>query len=169
MWPTAKTGVAVLPFENLSGDNENAYFVGGIHDDLLVNLSKIRDLKVISRNSVMVYKNTQHKVRDIGNTLGVAAVLEGSVRHKGNRARINVQLIDATNEAQIWAENYDREMTDAFALQSDLAFQIASALKAKLTARGNRSLETSSDRKWRSLPALHSSERSLRQVREAKA
>jgi serine/threonine protein kinase/tetratricopeptide (TPR) repeat protein len=129
----AKTGVAVLPFENLSGDNENAYFVGGIHDDLLVNLSKIRDLKVISRNSVMVYKNTQHKVRDIGNTLGVAAVLEGSVRHKGNRARINVQLIDATNEAQIWAENYDREMTDAFALQSDLAFQIASALKAKLT------------------------------------
>src|SRR5439155_22924446 len=108
-------------------------FDSGIHDDLLVNLSKIQDLKVVSRDSVLPYKGTPHNVRDIAKALGVHAVLEGSVRHSGNRARINVQLINAANEAQMWAQSYDRELTDAYALQSDLAFEIASALKANLT------------------------------------
>jgi serine/threonine protein kinase/tetratricopeptide (TPR) repeat protein len=129
-----KPGIAVLPFEDLSGDTANTYLANGIHDDLLVNLSKIHDLKVVSRRSVMPYKNTQHKVREIGKELDVTAVLEGSVRHVGSRARFDVQLIDCANDAQIWAQSYDRELTDIFALQGDLAFEIASALKANLTS-----------------------------------
>jgi serine/threonine protein kinase/Tfp pilus assembly protein PilF len=135
----AQRSIAVLPFENVSGDNENSFLTSGIHDDVLVNLSKIADLKVISRSSVMPYKGGAHNVREIGKSLGVTAVLEGSVHHSGNRARINVQLVDAKSETQIWAQNYDREITDVFALQTDLALQIASALKAKLsTAEAER-------------------------------
>jgi serine/threonine protein kinase len=104
-------GLAVLPFTDLSEEKANAYFASGMHDDLLVNLSKIQDLKVVSRDSVLPYKGKPHNVREIGKALGVHAVLEGSVRHSGNRARINVQLINATNEAQIWAQSYDRELT----------------------------------------------------------
>ena len=99
-----------------------------------MNLSKIAELKVIARDSVMSYRGPGRNLREISKTLGVRAVLEGSVRYVGNRVRLNVQLIDAANDAQMWAENYDREMADAFAIQSDLAFQIASALKAKLTS-----------------------------------
>ena len=135
----AQRSIAVLPFENVSGDNENSFLTSGIHDDVLVNLSKIADLKVISRSSVMAYKGGAHNVREIGKALGVNAVLEGSVHHSGNRARINVQLVDAKSETQIWAQNYDREIADVFALQTDLALQIASALKAKLsTAESER-------------------------------
>ena len=126
-------GLAVLPFADLSEEKANTYFASGMHDDLLVNLSKIQDLKVVSRDSVLPYKGAPHDVREIGKALGVNAVLEGSVRHSGNRARIDVQLINATNETQMWAQSYDRELTDAYALQSDLAFEIASALKANLT------------------------------------
>ncbi len=125
--------IAVLPFENLSADAENAYFASGIQDDILTNLAKVGDLKVISRTSVEPYKGKAVNVRDIGKALGVAAILEGSVRRAGNRVRINVQLINATNDAHIWAEDYDREMTDVFAIQSDLALRIASTLKAKLS------------------------------------
>jgi serine/threonine protein kinase/Flp pilus assembly protein TadD len=129
----AQPGIAVLPFENLSDDKTNAYFASGIHDDLLVNLSKIADLKVISQASVLPYKDTPRDLPAIGRALAVNAVLEGSVRHTGSYARINVRLIDTKKGEQIWAESYDRELTDAFAIQSNLAFEIASALKAKLT------------------------------------
>jgi TolB-like protein/predicted Zn-dependent protease len=125
--------IAVLPFENFSDDKENAYFADGIQDDVLTTLSKIGDLKVISRTSVMQYRGRANNVREIGKALGVSAVLEGSVRRAGNRVRVNVQLIDATNDEHIWAEDYDRELTDVFAIQSDLADKIATALQAKLS------------------------------------
>src|SRR5438874_10511346 len=114
--------IAVLPFENLSGDPDNAYFADGIQDDILTNLSKIGDLKVISRTSVMSYRGSgTRNARDIGKALGVATLLEGSVRRIGNRVRVNVQLINADNDEHIWAEDYDRELTDVFAIQTDLA------------------------------------------------
>src|SRR5436305_6084382 len=132
--PIIDKSIAVLPFENLSGDPDNAYFADGIQDDILTNLSKISDLKVISRTSVMSYRGSgARNARDIGKTLGVATLLEGSVRRIGNRVRVNVQLINANNDEHIWAEDYDRELTDVFAIQTDLAQKIASALQAKLS------------------------------------
>src|SRR5437870_1482900 len=126
--------IAVLPFENLSGDPDNAYFADGIQDDILTNLSKIGDLKVISRTSVMSYRGSgTRNARDIGKALGVATLVEGSVRRIGNRVRVNVQLINASNDEHIWAEDYDRDLTDVFAIQTDLAQKIASALQAKLS------------------------------------
>ena len=125
--------IAVLPFENLSDDKENAYFADGIQDDVLTNLSKIGDLKVISRTSVMPYRGKASNVREIGKALGVGAVLEGSVRRVGNRVRVNVQLICADTDEHLWAEDYDRELTDVFAIQTDLAQKIADALQAKLS------------------------------------
>ena len=107
--------IAVLPFQNLSDEKENAYFADGIQDDLLTNLSKIGDLKVISRTSVMPYRDTQSNAREIGKALGVGTILEGSVRRIGNRVRVNVQLINVENDQHIWAEDYDRELTDVFA------------------------------------------------------
>jgi TolB-like protein/Flp pilus assembly protein TadD len=126
--------IAVLPFQNLSDEKENAYFADGIQDDILTNLSKIGDLKVISRTSVMSYRGSgTRNARDIGKALGVATLLEGSVRRIGNRVRVNVQLIDANNDEHIWAEDYDRDLTDVFAIQTDLAQKIVSALQAKLS------------------------------------
>jgi TolB-like protein/Flp pilus assembly protein TadD len=125
--------IAVLPFENLSDDQDNAYFADGIQDDVLTNLSKIGDLKVISRTSVMQYRGRPTNVRDIGKMLGVSNILEGSVRRSGNRVRINVQLIDASTDEHLWANDYDRDVTDVFAIQSDLAREIANALQAKLS------------------------------------
>jgi TolB-like protein/Tfp pilus assembly protein PilF len=125
--------IAVLPFENLSDDKENAYFADGVQDDVLTNLSKIGDLKVISRTSVMPYRGKASNVREIGKALGVGAILEGSVRRVGNRVRVNVQLICADTDEHIWAEDYDRELTDVFAIQTDLAQKIAQALQAKLS------------------------------------
>jgi serine/threonine-protein kinase len=125
--------IAVLPFENLSDDQENAYFADGIQDDVLTNLSKIGDLKVISRTSVMQYRGRATNVRDIGKALGVSNILEGSVRRSGNRVRVNVQLIDANTDEHVWANDYDRDVTDVFAIQSDLAREIANALQAKLS------------------------------------
>ncbi len=126
--------IAVLPFQNLSDENENAYFADGIQDDILTNLSKISDLKVISRTSVMLYRGSGiRNARDIGKALGVATLLEGSVRRIGNRVRVNVQLINANNDEHIWAEDYDRDLTDVFAIQTDLARRIVSALQAKLS------------------------------------
>jgi len=113
---------------------ENAYFADGIQDDILTNLSKIGDLKVISRMSVMSYRgDALRNAREIGKALGVATLLEGSVRRAGNRVRVNVQLINANNDEHIWAEDYDRDLTDVFAIQTDLAQKIASALQAKLS------------------------------------
>jgi len=125
--------IAVLPFQNLSDEKENAYFADGIQDDILTNLSKIRELKVISRTSVMQYRGNAPNIRDIGKALGVSTVLEGSVRRSGNRVRVNVQLIDAATDEHVWANDYDRDLTDVFAIQSDLAHEIANALQAKLS------------------------------------
>jgi len=125
--------IAVLPFQNLSDDQQNAYFADGIQDDVLTNLSKISDLKVISRTSVMQYRDKPTAVREIGKALGVSNILEGSVRRSGNKVRVNVQLIDANSDEHIWASDYDRDITDVFAIQSDLAQKIAEALQAKLS------------------------------------
>ena len=133
--------IAVLPFENLSDEKENAYFADGIQDDILTNLSKIGDLKVISRTSVMSYRGNAPNVREIGKTLGVSTILEGSVRRSGNRVRVNVQLIDATTDEHLWANDYDRDLTDVFAIQTDLAQKIASELQAKLSPTEKAQIE----------------------------
>ncbi|HEY4273698.1 MAG TPA: tetratricopeptide repeat protein [Candidatus Udaeobacter sp.] len=134
--------IAVLPFQNLSDEKENAYFADGIQDDILTNLSKIGDLKVISRMSVMSYRGDgARNARDISKALGVATLLEGSVRRAGNRVRVSVQLIDAENDRHLWAEDYDRDLTNVFAIQTDLARKIASALQAKLSPNENARLD----------------------------
>ena len=125
--------IAVLPFDNFSDEKENAHFADGIQDDILTSLSKIGDLKVISRTSVMGYRGRTHNVRQIGKELGVGAVLEGSVRRVGNRVRVNVQLINAETDEHIWSEIYDRDLTDVFSIQSELAQKIASELRAQLS------------------------------------
>src|SRR5436190_2640528 len=125
--------IAVLPFENRSDDKENAYFADGIQYDSLTNLSKIGELKVISRTSVMPYREKATNVRDIGKQLGVSNILEGSVRRSGNKVRVNVQLIDANSDEHVWASDYDRDITDVFAIQTDLAQKISDALQAKLS------------------------------------
>ena len=134
--------IAVLPFQSLSDEKENAYFADGIQDDILTNLSKIGDLKVISRMSVMSYRgDALRNAREIGKALGVGALLEGSVRRAGNRVRVSVQLIDANNDEHIWAEDYDRDLTDVFAIQTDLAQKIASTLQAKLSPNEKKRLD----------------------------
>jgi serine/threonine protein kinase/tetratricopeptide (TPR) repeat protein len=125
--------VAVLPFRNLSADPENEFFTDGITEDVIAQLSKIRSLKVISHTSVMQFKNREQSLREIGATLQVATLLEGSVRRAGNRVRIVAQLIDAEADRHLWAETYDRQLTDIFAIQTDVALQIASALEAELS------------------------------------
>jgi len=124
--------IAVLPFVNFS-EEEGDWFSDGITDDILTHLSKISDLKVIGRTSVMQYKNTTKRLRDIGEELGVATLLEGSVRRADSRVRITSQLVDAKTEEHLWAETYDRDLTDIFAIQSDVAHNIAAALKAILS------------------------------------
>jgi len=131
--PAISKSVAVLPFKNLSDSKEDEYFSDGITDDIIAQLSKITDLKVISRTSVMQYKGISKNIRDIGRELDVATVLEGSVRRSGNQIRIVAQLIDANNEGHLWADTYDKEMTQVFAIQSDVAQRIAAALEAKLS------------------------------------
>jgi TolB-like protein/Tfp pilus assembly protein PilF len=125
--------IAVLPFVNLSDEKENAYFADGVQDDVLTNLSKISDLRVISRTSVMQYRGQPTNLREIGKALGVSNILEGSVRRSGNKVRVNVQLIDANTDEHLWAKDYDRELTDVFDIQSDLAREIANALQAELS------------------------------------
>jgi TolB-like protein len=128
------TGVAVLPFENLSKDEENTFFAGGVQDEILTNLAKVADLKVISRTSVMKYKSDlERNLREIAKTLGVSHVVEGSVQRAGERVRVSAQLIDARNDAHLWAEQYDRDFADIFAIQSEIAQRIANQLRAKLS------------------------------------
>src|SRR5947208_106452 len=127
--------IAVLPFENLSDDKENAYFTEGVGDEILTDLAKIADLKVISRTSVMQYKSgISRNLREIGEQLGVAHVLEGSVQRIAARVRVTAQLIDARTDAHLWAEHYDRPLDDVFAIQSEVAQAIADQLNAKLSA-----------------------------------
>jgi serine/threonine protein kinase/Tfp pilus assembly protein PilF len=131
--PPPEKSIAVLPFENFSDNKENSYFAAGIQDDVLTSLAQIHDLKVISRTSAMAYqKPGGRNMRKISQALGVANVLEGSVRRTGNRVLVNVQLIDARNDHHIWAERYDRAVADSIGLQGELATQIAAALKATL-------------------------------------
>jgi serine/threonine protein kinase/Tfp pilus assembly protein PilF len=125
--------VAVLPFVNLSADAGNEYFADGVTEDVIAQLSKIRALKVVSRTSVMSFKNREQSLREVGARLAVATVLEGSVRRAGDRVRVVAQLIDAETDEHLWAETYDRDLSDIFAIQSDLALQIARALEAVLT------------------------------------
>jgi len=125
--------IAVLPFDNLSEETENAYFADGIQGDILANLSKISALKVIARASVMGYRAKTNSIQEIGKALGVSTILEGNVRRAGNRVRVNVELINAESGQAIWAESYDRDLTDVFAIQTDLAKKIAAELQAKLS------------------------------------
>ena len=125
--------IAVLPFDNLSRDQENAYFAEGIQDEILSRLAKIADLKVISRTSTQKYKSTPDNLREIAKQLGVSNILEGSVQKVADQVRVSVQLINATSDAHLWAEIYDRKLTDIFAVESDIAKTIAETLRAKLT------------------------------------
>ncbi|HEX8076944.1 MAG TPA: tetratricopeptide repeat protein, partial [Chthoniobacterales bacterium] len=132
----SEKSIAVLPFENLSDEKQNAYFTDGVQDEILTHLSKIADLKVISRTSVMQYKaGAQRNPREIGQQLGVAHLLEGSVQRSANKIRVNAQLIDARTDAHIWAETYDRDLADLFAIQTEIARTIADQLQAKLSPK----------------------------------
>jgi TolB-like protein/Tfp pilus assembly protein PilF len=148
-----RPSVAVLPFENRSREDDDAYFVDGIHDDILTQLSKVSGLRVISRTSVEQFRDTKLPMKAIADQLGVSKILEGGVQRAGDRVRVTVQLIDADNDAHLWAENYDRELTAAniFAIQSEVAAEIAAALKTALTpteqARA-RALPTQSLEAW---------------------
>lgn len=135
-----KKSIAVLPFENLSADKANEYFADGIQEEILTRLSRIADLKVISRTSTQRYKNTAESMAGIAKQLGVANILEGSVRKAGDRVRVHVQLIDAETDAHLWAERYDRQLDDIFAVESDVAEKIAEALQAKLTGAERRAI-----------------------------
>ncbi len=137
-----RESIAVLPFENLSDNKENAYFTDGVQDEILTNLAKIADLKVISRTSVMQYRSgTPRNLREIGQELGVAHLLEGSVQRADNRVRVIAQLIDARNDAHLWAQTYDRDLADVFAIQSEIARAIAEQLRAKISPPEEAAIE----------------------------
>ncbi len=138
---TSRKSVAVLPFANLSADKENEYFADGVHEDLLTNLSRIRDLKVISRTSVMGYRGKTQNLRQIAGELGVATIVEGSVRRAGDKIRVAAQLIDANTDERLWAETFDGDLTDIFSIQSKIAQDIAKALAASLSARERSAIE----------------------------
>ena len=127
--------IAVLPFENLSDDKENAYFADGIQDEILTRLAKIADLKVISRTSTQQYKSAPDNLPEIAKQLGVAHILEGSVQKSGDSVRVNVQLIKAANDSHLWADTFDRKLTDIFSVESEVAKAIAEQLRAKLTGQ----------------------------------
>jgi TolB-like protein/class 3 adenylate cyclase len=134
--------IAVLPFENLSEEKSNAYFADGVQDEILTNLARIADLKVISRTSVMLYKaGNARNLREIGQQLGVAHVVEGSVQRSGNRVRVNAQLVDARTDKHLWAQTYDRDLSDVFAIQSEIAKTIADQLEAKLSPAEKSAIE----------------------------
>ena len=139
----AQKSIAVLPFENLSSDKENAFFADGMQDEILTDLAKIAELKVISRTSVMQYGSSaaRNNLREIAQALNVAYVVEGSVQRSANRVRVSAQLINARNDTHVWAEKYDRDLTDVFAIQSEIAKAIADQLQAKLSPNEKRAIE----------------------------
>ena len=140
--PALAKSIAVLPFENLSEDKANAYFADGVQDEILTDLAKVADLKVISRTSVMQYKNlATRNLREIAQQLGVAHVLEGSVQRTGNRVRVSAQLIDARTDMHLWAEHYDRDLADVFGIQSEIAKTIADQLQAKISPSEKAAIE----------------------------
>src|SRR5207248_7283322 len=132
--------IAVLPFGNLSEEKANAYFADGIQDEILTRLSKIADLKVISRTSTQHYKSTPGNLREIAKQLGVAHIVEGSVQRSGDTVRVNVQLIKAANDSHLWADTFDRKLTDIFSVESDIAKSIADQLRAKLTGQEEKAI-----------------------------
>src|SRR5207249_199816 len=132
---TFEKSIAVLPFENLSDDKANAYFAAGIQDEIMTRLAKIADLKVISRTSTQQYQSKPGNLSQIAKQLGVVHVLEGSVQKVGDQVRVNVQLIRADHDSHVWAETYDRKLTDIFGVESDIAKSIAQSLQAKLSGR----------------------------------
>ena len=137
-----KKSIAVLPFENLSNEKENAYFADGVQDEILTGLSRVADLKVISRTSVMQYKaGPRRNLRDVATNLGVAHVLEGTVQRAGGRVRVNAQLIDARTDSQLWAERYDRDIADVFGIESELAGKIVAQLQAKISPSEKAAIE----------------------------
>jgi serine/threonine-protein kinase len=138
---TASPSVAVLPFSNLSADPENEYFADGITEDVITHLARVRSLKVISRTSVMPFKRREKSLREIGVLLGAGTIVEGSVRRAGNRVRIVAQLVDAETDEHLWAETYDRDLTDIFAIQTDVALKIAAALQAELSSNERMRIE----------------------------
>ena len=143
--PVSNKTVAVLPFDNLSRDPDNAFFADGVQDEILTNLAKIADLKVISRTSVMQYKTgASRNLREIGQQLGVAHVVEGSVQRAGNKVRVNAQLIDARTDAHLWAHTYDHDLADVFAIQSEIAKSIADQLQAKLSPKEKAAINKAS-------------------------
>jgi len=138
----AKKSIAVLPFENFSSDRENTFFADGVQDDILTALAKVADLKVISRTSVMSYgAGTQRNLREIAQALGVSHVVEGSVRRSDGKVRVSAQLIDARNDAHLWADTYDRDLSDVFATESDIAKAIVEQLRAKLSPKEKAAIE----------------------------
>src|SRR5438477_7442090 len=134
------TGIAVLPFENLSDEKEHEFFADGVQDDILTKLGKIAELKVISRTSVMQYRGKQN-VRQIANALRVSHVLEGTVRRSGGKVHVNAQLVDVRSDAGIWAEEYDRDVNDVFAIETEVAQSIANRLRAKVSARERAAIQ----------------------------
>jgi TolB-like protein len=139
--PIPEKSIAVLPFENFSDDEENAYFADGVQDEILTDLTKVADLKVISRRSVAQYRDTKQSIREIGRALGVAHVLAGTVRKASGRSLVTVQLIDAHNEAETWAEKYDRDVADLFQIQDDISKAIVTQLKAALSPEEKAAIE----------------------------
>ncbi len=140
--PISDKSIAVLPFENLSDEKENAYFTDGVQNEILTDLAKVADLKVISHTSVMVYKaGNPRNLREIAQQLGVAQVLEGSVQRAGGKVRVNAQLIDARNDKHLWARTYDRELADVFAIETEVAQAIANELQAKLSTSEKAAIE----------------------------
>jgi TolB-like protein/class 3 adenylate cyclase/Tfp pilus assembly protein PilF len=140
--PIPEKSIAVLPFENRSEEKQNAYFADGVQGEILTNLAKVADLKVISRTSVIQYRSgAERNVREIGQQLGVARVVEGSVQRSGNRVRVNAQLVDARADRQLWAQTYDRDLADVFAIQSEIAKAIADQLQAKLSPSEKSAIE----------------------------
>ena len=135
-----QSGIAVLPFENLSDEKEHAFFADGVQDDILIKLAKIADLKVISRTSVMQYRGKQD-VRQIGNALRVSHVLEGTVRRSDGKVHVNAQLVDARTDAGIWAEEYDRDLNEVFAIETEVAQSTANRLRAKVSAREKAAMQ----------------------------
>src|SRR5205814_2432431 len=138
--PPPTTGIAVLPFENLSENKENAFPADGVQDDILTKLAKIADLKVISRMSVMQYRGARN-IRQIGDALRVSHLLEGSVRKTAGRIHLNTQLIDTRTDTHVWAEEFDRDLIDTFAIQSEVAQTVAAQLHAKISPAEKQSIE----------------------------
>ena len=143
-----------MPFENLSRDHDNAYFADGIQDEILTRLSKIADLKVISRTSTQHYKSAPENLSEIGRQLGVAHILEGSVQKSGDAVRVNVQLIKAANDSHLWADTFDRKLTDIFSVESEVAKAIAEQLRAKLTGQEEQVIAAKPTENVRSLRRL---------------